>query len=351
MQVGFTNSYASVPRQPRIDHPGHRSATTNPASPHVSRTQSVNLASVDLNLLVALDVLLEHRNVTHAAQRVGLSQPAMSRALSRLRGMFEDDLLVRTSAGLVHTPRGADLHARLPSALRAIRHLMTDRFGHADPRQPPLRIAMPDHQALVLLPHLLQRLGAGEGRTEVMFEPLPNAFKRLETGEIDFAIGEVGFASPGFFQRHLYSDRYACLLRRGHPALSGAWTAEAFYAERHVMVDPGPDSEAERVFDPLSRLLRDRDRLVLPNTMSAPMIVAESDFVLTVPRRAAIRMAAMLPLTVVELPVPAEAYRLKLLWHERSHRQAEHVFLRSEIAAAAQFGGPPDAHWKPPHPA
>lgn len=303
-------------------------------SPHVRRPQPVNLASLDLNLLVALEVLLEHRNVTHAAQRVGLSQPAMSRALSRLRSMFKDDLLVRSSAGLVHTPRGAELHARLPAALRAIRHLMADRPGPATPWPSPLRIAMPDHQAFVLLPHLLLHLDAEDGQPDVMLEPLPHASRRLETGEIEFALGEIGFASPGFFQRLLYSDRYACLLRRGHPALAADWTAEVFYAQRHLAVDPGTGSGADRIFDPLSRLLPDRDRLVMPNIMSAPMLVAESDFVLTVPRRAAIKMATMLPLTVMELPVPVEPYRMTLLWHERSHRQSAHVLLRAEIAAA-----------------
>lgn len=112
----------------------------------------INLAGVDLNLLVALEALLERCNVTHAANAVGLSQPAMSRALSRLRGMFNDDLLVRTSSGYVRTIRGEQLHDRLPSALDAVRELIASRTSKAEIWPSAFRMAMPDHLALVLLP-------------------------------------------------------------------------------------------------------------------------------------------------------------------------------------------------------
>jgi DNA-binding transcriptional LysR family regulator len=295
----------------------------------------VNLAGVDLNLLVALEALLHHRNVTRAADAVGLSQPAMSRALSRLRGMFNDELIVRTSAGYVFTVRGEQLHERLPVALNAVRELVASRLAGADYWLSTFRLAMPDHQALVLL-NMLDRLNTELESTAIVIEPLtPNHLKRLESGEIEMAFGQIGTTSSGFFQRTLYKDHYACLMRNGHPALSDGWSTERFFEIRHALIARGHDGERGFAVDALE-LVPPRQRCVLsPNVMGTAMAVAESDMVLTVPRRVALKLASLLPLKLVELPVEAEPYEVVMLWHERSHRDANHGAMRSQIAETA----------------
>lgn len=302
-------------------------------------TSEVNLAGVDLNLLVALEALLERCNVTHAANVVGLSQPAMSRALSRLRGLFNDDLLVRTSSGYVRTIRGEQLYDRLPGALAAVRELIASRSAGAEDWRPAFRMAMPDHQALVLLPSVWGQLHSQAINAELVVEPLTAAlWKRLENGEIEVAIGQVQDAPNGFFQRLLYEDDYVCLVRRGHPALTEGMWPECFRSLRHAVVAPGHDAECGFAADVLAGVAPQNRVVLSPNTMGAAMAVAESDTVLTVPRRVAVKLSTLLPLQMVDVPVAVPPYRVMLLWHERSHKSAEHGVMRSHIAAATRFG-------------
>lgn len=296
----------------------------------------MNLASVDLNLLVALDALLQHCNVTHAANTVGLSQPAMSRILARLRGMFDDELLVRASSGYVRTMMGDWLFAHLPQALDSIRKIVCPQISGADDWLATVRLAMPDHQALVLGKPMVDRMWSGGKQREVDIEPVGgNVHKRLEAGDLEMVVGEVGSMAAGFYQRSLYVDDYTCLLRLDHPALASEWTAERFYDLQHVVSSPAHDGEPNHVVDALRIVPTCCHRTVSPNTMGAAMAVLESDMVLTVPRRVATKLAAILHLEVKDPPIKIVPYRVTLLWHERSHRDAEHEWLRAQIAAAA----------------
>ncbi len=306
-----------------------------------SRAVGINLSAVDLNLLVALEALLKQCNVTHAANTIGLSQPAMSRALSRLRGMFNDDLLVRTSAGYVRTVRGEQLYNRLPVTLDAVRDIISTRAVRSEEWRSTVRLAMPDHQALVLLTPVLAGLKAGPMNTEIVTEPLmPNLLKRLENGELEMAVGEIDGTAAGFYQRTLYMDGYACLLRQDHPVLQLDWSPERFHGLRHAVTAPGHDVERNHLADALADIPARQRYVVSPNTMGTAIAVLESDMVLTVPRRVAIKMATVLPLRMVELPIHVAPYEVKLLWHERSHRNNEHGWIRSQIAAAAHGGAP-----------
>ena len=298
----------------------------------------INLASIDLNLLVALHALLEHRNVTHAAGTVGLSQPAMSRALARLRGMFDDDLLVRTSAGYVRTVRGTWLYDQLPAMLNGIRRLVSHRAGEHDEWSTPMRLAMPDHQALLLGGNAL---GETLGR-ELAIEPLgSDVFKRLEAGEVEMAIGQISSATSGFFRRRLYVDGYACLVRADHPTLDEPWSLALFRELQHATRTPAHDGEPDHVANALAAVVQRAPRIVSPNMMGAAIAIAESDMVLTVPRRVASRLAGILPLRMVEPPLEIDPYEVLLLWHERCHRNADHEEMRAQIAASASAGLPP----------
>ncbi|OHV79362.1 LysR family transcriptional regulator [Ensifer sp. LCM 4579] len=299
--------------------------------------QMPNLASIDLNLLVELEALLQYRNVTHAAQHVGRSQPAMSRALSRLRGMFDDDLLVRGSSGLVRTPQAERLAKMLPSVMKAIREMLTRSFARSDMRW-KATIAMPDHQALIVLPRLLPRLHECAPHLDIVTDPLlEGALRRLEQGDIDLAVGQIGTAPPGFLRRKLYADRFACLLRHDHPALEQEWSIGTFAALRHASIVSDSNDRFGQVYDGLIKLgLSDRHPIVLSNVLTAAVVIAATDLVLVVPHRVASRIAAMLPLTLIDPPVELAPYEVALIWHERSHRDLEHRWLRHEIAAAAR---------------
>jgi DNA-binding transcriptional LysR family regulator len=308
-------------------------AVSGPARP---RRKDVNLAGVDLNLLVALEALLGERSVTLAASRVGLSQPAMSRALGRLRSLFADDLLVRSSAGLVLTRRAEQLAEQLPPAMASIRALLNAAQSDPQTARTTVTIAMPDHQSLVLLPRLMPRLRSRAPHLDIVTQPsLTAVTRRLEAGEIDLAIGCFRGAPSGFYRRTLYTDRFACLVRSEHPVRQQEWNADHFAALRHAMISPAAEEGFAQAYDLLAQLeITGRDPLIVPNAMTAPFLVAETDIALILPLRAARHAATLLPLAVLEPPVDLPSYEVSLLWHERRHRDPEFTSLRAEIAGA-----------------
>lgn len=289
------------------------------------------LASIDLNMLLVLEALLEHRNVTHAARHLGLSQPSVSRALTRLRGIFNDDLLVRGSGLMVPTPYAERLAQMLPTVLGPIRRMLNRSFVQGEWRS-TVRMAMPDHQALVLLPPLLPLLRERAPNLDIVTDSLlPGALRRLEQGEIDLAVGQIGGAPQGYFRRTLYTDRFACLLRSDHPALAQEWTIDTFGSLRHAAIA----SDTKDGFGRVKLDLQGRDPVLVSNVLTAALAIVATDLVLVVPHRVAAKIADLLPLAIVDPPVELMPYQVALIWHERCHRDPDHRWLRQEIAAAA----------------
>jgi DNA-binding transcriptional LysR family regulator len=318
--------------------------------------KEINLAGIDLNLLVALEALLTERNVTIAAGRVGLSQPAMSRALGRLRDLFEDDLLVRSSNGFQLTRRAEYLAQELPHALSTLRTLIGNA-GPAKEAKSRLVVAMPDHQALILLPRLSDRLRLRAPHIDLVTQPnLAATARRLERGEIDLAIGSMSeIDAAGFYRRLLYTDRFACVVRNNHPILEETWCVERFAALRHAVVTPAAEDGFAQIYEQITELqCIGWDPLVVPNAMAAPFMIADTDIALILPMRVARRAATLLPLAVLEVPIELPPYEVFLHWHELRHRDADCARLRTEIAAVAlaavtEFAGAtPLPHSHPP---
>ncbi|WP_245262371.1 LysR family transcriptional regulator [Mesorhizobium sp. WSM3626] len=294
------------------------------------------LASIDLKLLLALEALLEHLNVTHAARHTGVSQPSMSRSLTRLREIFNDDLLVRGSSSLVPTPQAERLAKILPTVLDAVRAMIGRSCAQGEWRSKATMV-MPDHQALILLPPLLPLLRENAPNLDIVTDPLlASALRRLEQGEIHLAIGQIDAAPLGYLRRTLYADHFVCLLRHDHPALAREWTIDTFATLHHAALASDSKDGFGRVHDELVKLdLLDRDPVLVSNILTAAASVATSDLVLIVPRRVATRIAALLHLAIVDPPVELTPYEVALIWHERCHRDPEQRWLRHEITAAA----------------
>ncbi|WP_207478247.1 LysR family transcriptional regulator [Arenibaculum pallidiluteum] len=322
-----------------VQHLSSPSGTEGPDAGHRgAQSRTVNLAGIDLNLLVALEALLAERNVTYAANRIGLSQPAMSRALGRLRGLFNDELLVRSSSGFVLTARAEQLAAELPRALNGLRCLLATRDTTPETWAATVSIAMSDHQSLVLLPGLLPRLRARAPGVDITTAPLGDGVLRdLEGGDADFAIGQLRSTPFGFYRRNLYVDPFVHLLRSGHPVLrDGGGAPDRIAGLRQVVIAPGAGDRTGLLHDmPILPDLPDRNPLAVQDTMTAAMVVAETDLMLTVPRRTAVRIAGMLPVAILEPPSPLPDYAVSLVWHERHHRDPRFTWLRSELIAAA----------------
>lgn len=298
----------------------------------------MDLRDIDLNLLKALDALLAERHVTRAAQLIGISQPAMSAALARLRRLTNDELLVRSARGLAPTPYAAELEAPVRDALATIADALglRRRFDPLTERR-VFRVAMADLPAQLLAPSLVRALTRTAPNTDLRvraFRDRRDAVALLDDGEVDAAIG----VSPGQEARILHQP----LLEQAFVGIAAdaadaqrCRDLDAFCAAKHVLVSPEGD-DFGAVDAALERIGRHRRIVTTVATMQlAPQIVATTDLVAALPQD----MVATSPfrdrLTLFALPVAIDPVTFHLLWHRRSHDHPAQRWFRETISAAA----------------
>lgn len=291
----------------------------------------------DLNLLKTLDALLETRSVTRAAKVLGLTQPATSHAVARLRRVLNDPLLVREGAGHVLTDRAEALRAPTREALAKVGGVL------AGGRPPPLhelrrefKLTHADYTELLLLPPLMERLHRQAPNVTITSRPgREHALEALQSGS-DVWIGPAIEDRPGVFAQKLWSDTYLCAVRRGHPAARGRMTLERFAALKHVQIAPGGLPGG-----PLDDAMLERGHvrqvaIRVPHFLVAPLLVERSDLVLAAPRRLLEKFSPLLKrLHVFESPVPIRGFTLQQAWLARHHDDPVHRWLRSEIRRCA----------------
>jgi DNA-binding transcriptional LysR family regulator len=302
--------------------------------------QEVHLAGVDLNLLVALDALLETRHVTQAAKRIGLTQSATSHALGRLRELLGDPLLVRAGAVLVPTPRALELAPEVRAILASIRRTLSPAAFDPSTAARTFTIATADYIELVLLPSLVAELGRTAPLVDLVVRPPPEP-AGLATGELDLAIGVGVTDAPSIQRRKLFVDRLACVVREGHPVLRGRGRArrerpsldlERFLGLGHVFITVY-GTRGGAVDDALAKKkMKRRVVAMVPSFLAAPAIVAESDLVLTMPARLAASLAPAYGLRILEPPIELGEYEVTMYWHARMQRDPAHVWLRQLVA-------------------
>ena len=300
------------------------------------QAHDLNLAGIDLNLLVVLDALLAERHVTRAAARVGLTQSAASHALARLRALLGDPILVRGAGGqLVATERALALAPRLRRALDDLAIALRGEppFEPATARR-TFRIAAADYAELVLLPALIERLARDAPGIDLWVVPNPDEpAAALAAGEIDAAIGvwrERGWPA-GIYQKRLFDDTFRCVVRAGHPAAKQRMTLARFCDLPQLLVAPR-GTPGSFVDDALARLGRSRRvALAVPHFLVAPHLIASSDLVTTLATRVARAFAE--PYRLVLLPPPLElpGFTSSLVWHERGHHDAGQRWLREQL--------------------
>jgi DNA-binding transcriptional LysR family regulator len=291
---------------------------------------------LDLNLLRVLVALYEHRSVSRAARALDRSQPATSVALSRLRAHFDDPLFVRAGGGMRPTPcaESAADAARAVLGMVAARLQPQSAFVAADSER-PVSLAMSDVGEFIFLPAIMQMLRQAMPRAAVRSVSMPAVAvaKGLEDGEIDLAVGYFPDLNGGnFLQQVLFRDRYACLIRADHPLRSNRLTVQEFTRLEHAVVRV--ESRTEEVMERYlarRRLVR-RVALTTPHFASAPLIVAQSNLIVTVPEPLAHYFARTSSnLRVVGLPFEPPAIDLKQIWHRRFNNDARNRWLRARI--------------------
>ncbi len=297
-----------------------------------------HLRRYDLNLMLVLHVILQERSITRAARRLGLTQSAVSRALSRLRDQIGDELIVRTGGGMVPTPRALQMKDGLARMLHELGIMLEPPPDFAPSElQRVFRIITADHPIAVLVPQLISQLVARAPGVKVHIEPpstdLSNA---LSAGDLDLVISPRRASWAGIVWSRVFTDRFVTIARKGHPRVRQRLNLKRFTAEGHVLVSPdsghGPGMVDRRLAeDGLER----RVVLRVANFFAAPLVVAESDLLATIPEQIVARHAAGLGLRIFTPPLKLDGLTVAMGWHERFRRDPVHAWFRQQITQAA----------------
>jgi DNA-binding transcriptional LysR family regulator len=290
----------------------------------------MNLAALDLNLLVALDALLREANVSRAAMRIGLSQPAASHALQRLRDLIGDPLLVRSGARMELTPRALALRTPLTQALDQVRGLFVPDAFDAAHSERQFRLMMPDLAVELLMPPLMAKvtLAAPNIRIEVVPWRGPAIFHPEFARTIDMVVS-IGNAFKGFHRQLLYADSDALAVRRGHPLGPRLKKRETFLQARHVAVVLR--GQAEDLIDSWLRGkgIERRIALVVPSYIEALHVSARTDLVAFVPRRLIAALAPQLSLATFTPPLDPGIDEQYMFYPTRAQMDPGSIWLRT----------------------
>lgn len=301
----------------------------------------VKLRSIDVNLLVALDALLDERSVTRAAERMGVSQSAMSRTLARLRDLLGDPLLVRTPKGMDRTTVAEDLRRPLSEALGKLDALVTERttFEPGSATR-TFRVEMTDHAAVAVLPRLVPRLLEQAPGIDLELAPRDgDAEQRLQERQIELFVGARIQERPGLFRQILFEEHFVCVIRADHPARDRLHELPCYTALNHVLISPRGSDRGSLVDDALAEQgLHRRVVLRVPHFLVAPLVVASTDLVATVPARVAGALAAAIGLVAVRPPMEVARFTVAQVWHERNHHDHGHRWLRQTVAEVMHGG-------------
>ena len=288
--------------------------------------REVNIAGIDLNLIPALDALLRRRNVTQAAAEVGLSQPAMSRALARLRHLQDDPLLVRTRTGYALTPRALAIQPQLALAMADLRGVFQREAFDPGREHRVLRLVATDAQTVLLLPGVMARLGVEAPGVELRVESYrPDILDRVDSGALDFVFALSRSQLPaGAYSEIVLEDDLALVMRQHHPAAGRAWSVADYGAYDHVGVAVIGDGQSEIDALLAAQGVRRRIALVTPHFMAALAAVAATDLVTTLSAALARRFAAAFGLVLKTPPFGDTKLQMTLVC---SHVRASDPFL------------------------
>ncbi|MGB1560981.1 MAG: LysR family transcriptional regulator [Sinimarinibacterium flocculans] len=292
----------------------------------------MDLNKVDLNLLLVFNQLVIERRVSRVAESLGVSQPAVSNALNRLRKLLNDDLFLRTSHGMEPTPRALQLAEPIAYAIDTIKSALSQEsvFEPATSTR-SFTIAATDIGEIYFLPPLLNRLAEmapGVTLSTIRHNPA-NLKDDMESGRADFAIGLLPQLQGSFFRQRLFRQRFVCVFRNQHPlAKRKIVSKEDFYSAKHavVVLHGTGHGEIDKLID--RKGAERRIQLSVPHFVAMGHILQETDLIATLPERLAKRLEGPFKLTCVPHPVKLPDHSIDLFWHAKLHRDPANQWLR-----------------------
>ena len=300
----------------------------------------MNLAGVDLNLLVVFDALMVERNTTRAGDRIGMSQPAVSKALNRLRHLCKDDLFIRCAEGMTPTPRAIELAAPVQQALQELSNALEPNVFDPATEKRIFRIMTNDLIARLMMPMVMARLDQVAPNIEIHLIPeVSNSLSRVEKNEVDLAlISQVPIGDQFESRILIEGSESVILMREGHPLSEGELTIDRILTARQVVVTTA-DSE-DGIIDNyyLQNSIPRRVGITINQVIAGPAIVAASDLVMVVPRRLAAYQASFQNVVYRELPeeMPRLSLNVQMIWHTRLESNPAHKWLRDLLTEIAE---------------
>jgi DNA-binding transcriptional LysR family regulator len=297
---------------------------------------TIDLRRIDLNLLVTLETLLTEHSVTRSAQRLHLSQPAVSVQLRKLREIFSDPLLTTSPAGMLPTARAQALLPMVRSALAEVGRVFgQDQHFEPGRAQMTWQIAAADYaQYAIVLPLLktLRRTALGV-RVSIRHASHGKMFRHLDSGTIDLALMALDSVPDHLHREALYQEDYVLIARKRHPALKRKLSLDAFCQLDFILVSPeggGFHGITDTMLE--SRKRKRRVMLSTQHFLFSPEVVANTDLVAVVPSRL---VQHRTDLQLVSPPLPIPGYEMGMVWHERSHADPAHRWLREQVKKAS----------------
>lgn len=293
----------------------------------------MNLNNKNLNLLVIFDFLMRERNLSRTGRKLGLSQPAVSHSLERLRRDFGDPLFVKGPGGVVPTPTAERIYPELEKVMEEISRLFHEpvEFDPAAARA-RLTVATTDYFEQSIAPSLLPRLSREAPGVTLVCRPLTGHLPKedLASGAVDLATaGYFRDIPDGFLSQKLFDERFVSVVRKGHPEVTGKLTLETYLKLHHVLITLQGDlrGAGDVALEKLDK--KRRVAVAVSNFVAAGWVVAESDLVLTCPARLSRRLRQYLPLEEFPVPVKLSGFTVAQVWHQRTHREPLHKWFRA----------------------
>jgi DNA-binding transcriptional LysR family regulator len=297
----------------------------------------MNLSSFDLNLLVAFDALMDERNVTRAGQKIGLSQPAMSAALKRLRSITQDELFERSGDGMRPTARAVELSAPIRQALQQIQATLDPCPFNPIAAKRSFRIATNDLGTALLLPPLCEKLKSwSEGLDfEFLNADGDRAIELLQSGIADVAVGPYTSKYDQLRSVMLYQAPFACALRNEHPLANQTITLEDFAQTPQIVVTQrgDPASEIDQMLTKAG--LKRRVAFTVPHYLAVPFLLAKTDLIAVIPTKLIERFGASEKIRIADAPFARLTIQTTLIWTDGADKNSANAWLRGEIIKIA----------------
>lgn len=292
------------------------------------------MAKLDLEWLLVFDGIFTSRSVTRTAEQLGLAQATVSISLNKLRNHFNDKLFIRTSQGMEPTPRAQALHPQLASVLETLElaRLAPTEFIPAEAKR-EFCLCMTDISEIVLLPRLMNHLRREAPRVSIVAEKItPESPKRLESGDVDLAIGFMPHLEAGFYQKTLFTQNFVCLAARNHPRIGEELTKQSFLGEAHIRVTTSGTGHS--IVDKTLAMHGVHREVVLhlSSFLGVARVVAETELLVVVPKMLGITIQMQEQVRMLNLPFDLPAYAVKQHWHDRFHAEPGNIWLRRTIA-------------------